>query len=244
MPMSFEDYLKENAQKIENELDQILSQFLMETKKISPNILPSALAFIESCKGGKRIRGVLCKLGYEIGSSKLNQEIIKVAAALEIMHTAILIHDDIVDKSPKRRGKQSLYKKVGIDQAMALGDLGFFLAIKIISESNFSEERKNKALKLFSKTMFDTAIGQVMDIQKRKKDEIIIAKLKTTWYTISGPLKLGAVLAEGSLSLLQKLGEFGDNLGIVFQIRDDILDRDDSKGVRSRALKYISESKK
>lgn len=229
--MDFENYLKANAQKIDQELDKILSK------------LPSlAKAFVDSCGGGKRIRGVLCKLGYEIASTHLRGEIIKVAAALEIMHTAILAHDDIMDKSLLRRDKPSLYASVGIDQALALGDLGFFFSLQIISESNFPSIRKNEALKLFSKVMVDTAIGQIMDL--KKADPMIVARLKTAQYTILGPLCLGAILAGADEKLLKLFREFGENLGIAFQIRDDILDGEAPDQSQADAVEYANKSKR
>lgn len=233
MEVNFASYLKVNAQKVDQELDKILSK-----------LPPLAKEFVNSCGGGKRIRGVLVNLGYEIAKGKETKEIFKIAAALEIMHTAILVHDDIMDKSPTRRGKPSLYRKVGIDRAIALGDLGFFLSLQIISESNFPEKEKSEALKLFSKTMVDTAIGQIMDIQK--DDPITVAKLKTAQYTILGPLCLGAILAGADDKLLGVLREFGENLGVAFQIQDDILDGESDRVdvARKKALQYVSRANK
>jgi len=237
--VKFKTYLQENAQKIEQELDHILSQFLVETKKISPKLLPLIEEFTNSCQGGKRIRGVLVNLGYELARGK-GREIVSIGAALEILHTAILAHDDIVDKNPTRRGKASLYTRVGIDQAINLGDLGFFLAIKIISESNFPEIAKNEALQLFSKVMIDTAAGQILDLEK--DDPLIVARLKTAQYTISGPLILGSLLGGADEQLIRTLREFGENLGIAFQIKDDILDGEAVDYSISDALKYANQA--
>ena len=242
MKVNFTNYLKVNAQRVEQELDNILSQFLTETKKLSPKLLPLVKAFINCCQGGKRIRGVLLKLGYELAQGKNTNEIYKVAAALEILHTAILAHDDIVDKSPTRRGQPSLYKRVGIDQAINLGDLGFFLAIKLISETNFPSVEKNKTLKLLSKIMVDTAVGQILDIQKA--DPMIVAKFKTAQYTIFGPLCLGILLGGGDEKLFKVVRKFGEDLGIAFQIRDDILDGEAKEQSWAQALQYASAAKK
>lgn len=245
--MDFKSYLNSNARFINKQLDKSLSMFLTETKKLSPKILPLALEFVDSCKGGKTIRGVLCKMGYEIamslkGSWTSQDDIIKVGAGLEIMHAAILVHDDIIDQSPTRRGKPSLFKRVGKFQALALGDLGFFLAIKIISQSNFPQKEKNNALSLLSETMFKTAAGQIMDIAK--DDPIKTARLKTALYTISGPLRLGAILAGATTSLLEKLDRFGTNLGIAYQIRDDILDGEAGDRERKQLREYTELAEK
>lgn len=226
---------------MEKEIDGILDELRKEIKKISPTLLPLVDKFIESCKGGKRLRGELVILGYKIGNRQqaTGKDIAKVAAAYEIMHSSILAHDDIIDQSPLRRGQPSLYKAVGMEQAITLADLGFFLAIRIISESKFPEKEKNEALKLFSQTMIQTAFGQMLDIQHG--DVATVRKLKTAKYTVAGPLQLGAVLAGGKLDLLD---QFGTNLGIAFQIRDDILDGEAKAQDLANALKYIDKARK
>ena len=241
--MDFKSYLRVNAQTIDEKLDEILSKLLKEIKKTNIKLLPLALGLYNSCKGGKRIRGTLVKLGYEIAMSNLkwqmsnlqHKDIIKIAAAFEILHTAILIHDDIIDKSPTRRGQKTLYRALGrdhygISQAISIGDVGLYLPIKIISESKFLHEYKIKALKHISETIINTAWGEVLDVElphlgekMEEEDVIAIHKLKTAQYTISGPLILGAILGGASEKLLEVLGQFGKNLGIAFQIQDDIL---------------------
>ncbi|MBI2334668.1 polyprenyl synthetase family protein [Candidatus Daviesbacteria bacterium] len=239
---------------MEKEIDRLLKKLRGEAAEISPTLLPLIDKFIESCKGGKRVRGKLVVLGYEIGKSttdyrlpttdysgrRKTEDILKVAASYEIMHAAILAHDDIIDQSPERRGKPSLYKSVGVEQAITLADLGFFLAIKIISESKFADKLKIKALQMFSQTMVETAIGQMLDIAHANPE--LVAKLKTAKYTVSGPLQLGAILGGAELDLLDQLDQFGTNLGIAFQIRDDVLDGEAKSA--DKALKYTAVAKK
>ena len=239
--MDFRKYLDKTARELDREVEKILNQWLKEVEGIDRKLVPLASAFIQSCQGGKRIRGVLVKLGYEL-TGKKSKEILKIGAAYEIFHSAILAHDDIIDQSETRRGKPSLYKKLGISKAITLGDLGFFLAIRVISESNFPAEYKNQATRLFAKTIVDTAVGQLLDIEKG--NPIITAKLKTAHYTISGPLQLGAILAGMSPTSprLRRVKEFGENLGIAFQIKDDILDGQSNR--LEEAKKYINSAKK
>ena len=115
-------------------------------------------------------------------------------------------------------------------------------ALKIISESNFPEKEKNNALKLFSQTMVETAIGQMLDIQKG--DSATVMELKTAKYTVAGPLQLGAILGGAKQDLLDDLDIFGTNLGIAFQIRDDILDGEAKSQDLADALKYTARAKK
>ncbi len=233
--MDFAEYLKSTAKKIDKEVNKILRKQLKEAKKTDKKLVPLIKAFISSCQGGKGIRGALVKLGYEIAThlpgvkAHLGGEVIRVAAAYEIFHTAILIHDDIIDRSPIRRGKPSLYKELGgnhygVSQAISVGDYGFFLAFKIISESSFPPDRKIQALELFSKVMMDTTWGEMLDLEET--DPKVVMQLKTACYTISGPLQTGAVLAGAEEKLISTLGKFGGNIGMAFQIKDDILDQE------------------
>lgn len=223
--MEFEEFKKSVTLQIEKQLKKFLRDWRSEVEKIDTKLLPLVDKFIAGCQGGKMIRGILVVLGNEIAGSKL-KEIYKIAASFEIFHNAILVHDDVIDQSPKRRGQPSLYQAIGsghygISQAISLGDAGFFLAIKIISESNFPAKEKNEALSWFAKTMLDTAAGEMLDIAKG--DAFSIMKLKTARYSVSGPLILGAILGGGEQKLVRQLWEFGENLGVAFQIQDDIL---------------------
>ncbi len=230
--MEFSEYLSKSAKEIDREVEKILNDYLKEAGKVDQKLIPLLTAFKESCQGGKRIRGVLVKLGYEVGSSKFKvqssklKEVLRVSAAYEIFHAAILAHDDIMDQSPRRRNQPSLYKKVGVSEAITLGDLGFFLAMKIISNA------------LFVKIALDTAIGQLLDL--KKANSLITARFKTAGYTIAGPLQLGASLAGANSKLLKLLGQFGEDLGIAFQIRDDILDKQETN--LNKAEKYKNQA--
>lgn len=252
--MEFRKYLEQTSEKLEKEVQEILNQWLKEVEKTDRKLIPLAKAFIKANFGGKGIRGTLVKLGYEIArhhlrgggkvqsSEHLGGEVLKIGAAYEIFHTAILAHDDIMDKSPTRRGKPALYKNVGVPQAITLGDLGFFLAIKIISESKFEDKKKNQALDLFSKTMIDTTMGQMLDIAHA--DPKLVARLKTAQYTIICPLQLGAILAGTNEKLLANLGDFGHHLGIAHQIRDDILDEEALEYAGQMGVEYVTQAKK
>lgn len=260
--MDFKNYLKENAQKVNEMLDEILLDFTSQTKKTNSKLLPFVLGLINSCKGGKRIRGVSCKLGYEIATahlrgelkqsarSHLGGEVWKVGATYELLHAALLIHDDIIDQSPKRRGQPSLYQALGgnhygISQAITLGDIGLYLPIKIITETSFLPKLKLKAINYFSQILINTAWGQIMDVEKDKDIEFINL-FKTAKYTIAGPLQIGAILAGANDGLVKKLGAFGENLGIAYQIQDNILDGEVASfsDARSQVLEYTVKAKK
>lgn len=225
--MNFLNFLKTCASQVDSELSNYFKKWRIEASNVSNNLLPLIDEAIKACEGGKRLRGALVVFGYEFAGGKNLTEILKPAAAFEIFQTAILAHDDVIDKSPLRRNKPTIYYALGanhygLSQTICLGDIGFFQAYQIISESNFSAEIKNKALNSFSKTMLETALGQMLDVEG-KEDPLIITRFKTARYTLVGPLQLGAILAGADQKLLDLLKDFGDNLGVAFQIQDDIL---------------------
>ena len=97
--MEFSNYLKHSAKSLEKEIQKILNLWFQEAQKIDKSLIPPTRAFIEACKGGKKIRGTLIKLGYELvrrPKGAESGEILRVGAAYEIFHTAILVHDDII----------------------------------------------------------------------------------------------------------------------------------------------------
>src|SRR5579884_2564972 len=235
MGVNFVEYLTKSAAEIEQELDFYFKVWRKNARKINPTLLSLVDASITAAEGGKRIRGMLVKLGYELSGAGYSKEIIKVAAAYEIFQTAILAHDDVIDKSPLRRGQPTIFNALGGDhyalsQAICLGDIGFFQAFEMISNTNFPDELKTAALSSFSRTMTETALGQMLDIEipakklpRKEEDALVIFQLKTARYTISGPLLLGAILGGADQKIRENIKKFGDYLGIAYQIHDDIL---------------------
>lgn len=229
--MLFNDFLYSTAPKVESELEKILAK---NPEKQATSLKGLFKAFSDANFGGKFLRGVLVILGYKLSNGPDNRDIYKVASALEILHTSLLAHDDIIDKSVKRRGKESLYSVLGGDhyglsQAICLADFGFFLSIKLISGTNFKPEFKIKTISLVSEILSETLQGEMLDIKLAKdkfyktESSLNIALLKTAKYSLSGPLTIGATLAGAPENLVKKLTEIGDNLGIAYQIQDDIL---------------------
>lgn len=254
--MDFKNYLKENAKKVEEELDKILTKFLKEVKTVSPKLSSLAQEFINFSQGGKRVRGVLCILGYQLAKGS-GKEIIKIGAALEILHSAILAHDDIIDKSSLRRGQPTLHQALGgnqygISQALVLGDIGLYLQTRVITSSTFPNKTKIKAINHLSQTIISTGLGQLLDVKlhnsnisKASQDDMQrLYLLKTALYTISGPLILGAILAGSGSKLIKAVKNFGENLGIAYQIKDDILDKEATGQARKQLKEYTELAEK
>ncbi len=232
--MHFKDYLEDSKKEIEKEMSIVFNGWEKEIAGTKPKLLPLFQALVGSMTGGKKLRGTLVKLGYSLINPNPPPEIIKASLAYEIFQTSILIHDDIIDRSELRRGKKSLYTLLGADhygisQAICLGDLGFFLSLKLFNSLDFPKTNKEMATRLFIQTMQDTVLGEMADIQEAgkklisEKKIIDIYRSKTALYTIIGPMQLGAVLAGADKKILTEIRNFGENLGIAFQIYDDII---------------------
>lgn len=197
----------------------------------NPIMLQNIEDFIRLTGGGKRIRGIMVALGASL-NAPLHPSYIEIASAIEIMQTAILIHDDIIDKAKTRRGQITIhakYHKLGLEKAICMADYGFFLAYQIICECKISDDVKNEVLRILSDTMYNTVVGEIMDVELPHQDnptEQDLAKIyinKTAWYTIIGPMLMGAALNQESDLIKSQIENFGLNLGIAYQIKDDII---------------------
>ena len=175
---------------------------------------------------GKYLRPTLVLLiAQSLGTKK--QEAIKVAAAMQLSEEWILIHDDIEDGSKERRGKPALQKIYGSELAINAGDSLHIIMWKMISDLN------SKALsEEFYKMLLRTALGQGVEQiwtnrggKKISKDKyFFVADSKSAYYSIAGPMRLGAIAAGATSDQIDKITDFGLYLGRCFQLIDDILD--------------------
>ncbi len=245
-----------SKEKIKNKINEILDK---EIEKYEDNefIKESLMELKRLSQGGKRVRGYLIKLGQML-FGKDDDSYVDLAAAIEIFQTAILIHDDIIDEADKRRGMDTINAKyeghIGIAKGICIGDLGFFISYRIINNASISKELKDEIIKIYSKTLHNTVNGEIVDVElplksleyHRNMDEKIIYDIyvnKTAWYTIIGPILIGAASAGASEEDKEKLIEMGTNLGIAFQIKDDLLGLYSSVKDMGKTLNDIKEGK-
>ena len=241
---------------IENRINEILDG---EIKRYKDNcfIKESLEELKRLSKGGKRVRGYLIKLGQML-FGKDDDSYIDIAAAIEIFQTAILIHDDVIDEADKRRGLDTINAKyaghIGISKAICIGDLGFFISYNIINNANISDDLKIEIMKVYSKTLYNTVNGEIIDVElplksleyHKKMDDKLIYDIyvnKTAWYTIIGPILIGASSANASSLDKEKLMQMGENLGIAFQIKDDLLGLYSENDSMGKTLNDIKEGK-
>ena len=177
--------------------------------------------------GGKRIRPRLCLSTYSLYNDTFSDEILSPAAALEVFHSFTLIHDDIMDKAPVRRGVPTVYKKWNENTAILSGDVMSIESYKLISKA--PAKVLPEALELFSKTAAEVCEGQQYDMDFENmesvpmEDYLKMIGLKTA-VLIACSAKMGALVGGASAEHCDLLYKFGYSLGLAFQIADDWLD--------------------
>ncbi|HLE49323.1 MAG TPA: polyprenyl synthetase family protein [Patescibacteria group bacterium] len=203
---------------------------------------------------GKYLRATVLLLTYQAMGGKINLGI-STAAAMQLSEDWILVHDDFEDNSPERRGDKALHIKYSPPLAVNAGD-SVINSMWAALLDNFELLSKDKAIKImqeFDDILARTTLGQSVELsfieenKTRLSDEdwYFIADGKTSYYTVAGPIRLGAILAGGKNSQLKLLTKFGKNLGRCFQLVDDILDvTSDFAGLKKQIGNDIYESKR
>ena len=177
--------------------------------------------------GGKRIRPRLCLTTYALYKDELGEDILSPAAALEVFHSFTLIHDDIMDKAPVRRGVPTVYKKWDENTAILSGDVMSIESYKLIAKA--PADVLPQALELFSTTAAQVCEGQQYDMDFEDMESVPMTDylkmigLKTA-VLIACSAKMGAIIAGAGERECDLLYKFGYDLGLAFQIADDWLD--------------------
>tara|TARA_Y100000310_G_scaffold269548_1_gene282829 strand:+ start:5001 stop:6032 length:1032 start_codon:yes stop_codon:yes gene_type:complete len=228
--------------KIKEQIEPLLTIFFDDKIARASKIDPSSKEMIELLKeftlrGGKRIRAALVYHGYTLFQPP-NNEILKPAMATELIHSFLLIHDDIIDQDNTRRNGPTIHasyeklfnsKHYGTSFAILAGDILHAFANEILANSNFPDKNKNLAIKSLNTTVTKVIYGESLDVLSSinpnfsKKDLELTHYLKTASYTVEGPLHLGAILAGATEEQLKILSKYGIPLGKAFQLQDDIL---------------------
>ena len=199
----------------------------LETFKVQkePANLYNPINYILSL-GGKRLRPVLTLMTSDIFSGD-HQKALDAALSIEVFHNFSLIHDDIMDDAPLRRGNETVHEKWDINTGILSGDAMLILAYQLFE--NYKPETFRDLAKLFSKTALEVCEGQQYDIDFETRDDVTIAEyLKMIEYKtavlIGAAMKMGAIVAQASQEDQDRIYDFGKNLGIAFQLQDDYLD--------------------
>jgi geranylgeranyl diphosphate synthase type II len=176
--------------------------------------------------GGKRIRPVLCLMGNEL-FDEIREDAWNVATAIELFHNFTLIHDDIMDKAPLRRGRETVHHKYGESTAILAGDVMLVTAYEELNKIDINFLRP--ILSLFNRTAKEVCEGQQMDMDFEKtmevnhSDYLRMIELKTS-VALAASLQTGSILGGAGQRNQNLLYQFGKKLGMAFQVQDDYLD--------------------
>lgn len=178
--------------------------------------------------GGKRIRPALCLLAYQLfNSSELSDEIIYPALGLEVFHNFTLLHDDVMDSADIRRNQPTVHVKWDANSAILSGDAMMIKAYQYVSMC--PKENLQEVMKEFNNLALGVCEGQQYDMDFEHRNDVTVdeylemIRLKTS-VLIAGSLKIGAIIGGASTKEMNLLYEFGENIGIAFQLQDDYLD--------------------
>lgn len=208
------------------ELQEIAIRLIEEESFLaSPNNLYEPIEYAMH-QGGKRIRPLLALMASELFSGDI-EKAKPVAIAIEVLHNFTLLHDDIMDKSPLRRGMPTVYNKYDTNTAILSGDTMFAKAFTYLLKAD--KTQIHDLVEVFTNASIEVCEGQAMDMCFEERDDVRIEeyiemiRLKTG-VLLASALKLGAITALANKKDMDYLYDFGLNIGIAFQLQDDILD--------------------
>ena len=242
--MLFATYHKKNKDTLKGFMNAFLTQ------KVENTHIPLANTALQRLRDfavrGKLLRGGFVMFSHEMFADSSGDDVLRVACAMEISQSAVLIHDDIMDNDRTRRGYPSLYaqyesdaletyrenaEEYGKSMGLVVGDIGLFLPYELLGDVVANPEVKAQIMIVYSHVMTYLGIGQMLDYEyatseyEQTGEEIqAMYSLKTGSYTFTLPFVLGAILAGASEQDISLLKEITYHLGIVFQIKDDELD--------------------
>ena len=223
------------------ELD-LMKQQLIDLDFEDDYINDLAKEVTSTSKQGKLLRSMLTLLIGQMTEEmdeNISTNIVKVSVAIELLHTASLVHDDIVDNATQRRGKESFNYVYGNDMAVMMGDMIFAKAGMFVFDTS-NVEVMNK----FGSTIVDLSMGQLLEMKsrnniKQSKENYIYRIRKKTASLFETATWAGSVLGNMNKSENDKLGQFGMNLGLAFQIFDDIRDFTDLNNKNNKSGKNV-----
>jgi geranylgeranyl diphosphate synthase, type I len=253
-------------------VDATLAAFLDSRRDQVERLDPGAMPLVDEVRrlveaGGKRIRPAFCYWGFRAAGGEdggmADEAIVRVAAALELLHTMALVHDDLIDGAKERRGVPSTAvwfseraselgapgdpRTFGDSMAILVGDVSAVWADGLLLASGFSPGVLVPALGTYHEMREQMAVGQYLDVGGAAGDPVVArraAALKGGSYTVEGPLLIGAALAGGSPEVTGCLSRFGRPLGEAFQLRDDLEDGEAAAGVTRETVNgLVAESK-
>ena len=232
--------------RVDKALREFLAQAMPTLDDIAPELAPlgeATEAFV--LDAGKRLRPLFCYWGFRATGSPDGEDILRAAAALELLQACALVHDDVIDGSDTRRGAPAVHRRFaalhrssgwygdperfGQAAAILLGDLALIWADSALAQSGFDPAALQRAAPVWDAMRVEVMCGQYLDVVEQARGggsaerALRVARFKSAKYTIERPLHLGAALGVGSPELMAALTGYGLPLGEAFQLRDDLL---------------------
>jgi geranylgeranyl diphosphate synthase, type I len=231
-------------------VDALLEAFLADRRDEAATIDPRTVEPVEEIQrlvraGGKRLRPACAYWGYRAAGGADGPEIWQAAAAVELLHTMALLHDDVMDADDERRGEltararqiaaardrgQVEPERIGVAVAIVSGDLAAAFAEQLFATAGFPPDRQAAGAARLARMRLELALGAYLSVSDLDVDPATVAYLKGGAYTVEGPALLGAALAGGGLAIDEALRAFARPLGEAFQLLDDLADGDAAPG--------------
>ncbi|HYK93987.1 MAG TPA: polyprenyl synthetase family protein, partial [Thermoplasmata archaeon] len=244
-------------------------QYGKARRETAPVFRPYVNALQEfTLRGGKRFRALLLLGGYWIASGRSPLPAMDAAAALEHFQSWMLVHDDIIDHADTRRGGPTLHRvfesahrgekwagdaaQFGVGIGITLGDLEEPFTVSGLLDCPGPAARRLAAVAEYVQMTRQTAYGQLLDIRNgarpveevRERDVLTVHRLKSAYYTVSSPLRIGAILGGAGPSMLADMESIGVDFGVAFQLRDDVLGAGFDSGAAGKSANDIVEGKR
>ncbi|MFV2174032.1 polyprenyl synthetase family protein [Actinomadura sp. LOL_016] len=212
-------------------VDRALEAFLEEEAAallaLDADLAPVAEQARLSVAGGKRIRPAFCYWGWRAAGQPDAESMVRAAAALELVHAAAIVHDDVIDRSPLRRGRATAHLRLGDGLAIMVGDLLLGWAGQMFHASGLPRAFVARAVTLWTAMGRELIAGECLELLSTDgpadvRRSLRIVRFKTGSYTVEWPLRIGAVLGGAAPALLDALAGYTRPLGEAFQLRDDL----------------------
>ncbi|MGI5161870.1 polyprenyl synthetase family protein [Microbispora sp. CA-102843] len=213
--------------RVDKALGEFVDTEIAELLALDGELAPVAEQLRVSVAGGKRIRPAFCYWGWRASGQADADAAVRAAAALELVHAAAIVHDDLIDRSPLRRGRPTAHEKLGDALAVLIGDLLMVWAAQMFHTSGLPRAFLARAVPLWTAMGRELVAGECLEILRTGRSpelarSLTIVRFKTGSYTIEGPLRIGAVLGGADPAVLAALAAYARPLGEAFQLRDDL----------------------
>lgn len=227
-------------------LDRFVDERIADLAALDPALLPIGREVAGLVRAsGKRLRPAFVYWGHRATGADHLDGVFGPGGAVELLHTFALIHDDVMDRSARRRGRPAVHEALarthveegltgdpswfGVGGAILAGDLAFVWADQMLDTAVLPAAAIERARRVYTQLRVEVMAGQYLDLRLTGREgageveSMHVALLKSGRYTVTRPLQLGAAIGGGSCALLDALRDYGDAAGLAFQLRDDVL---------------------